>query len=73
MAMQSKKTMSLRINEEQAAALEMIARADDSTVTETVRSAIDAHIEQRRKDAAFQDRLARIVEREREVLDRLAL
>lgn len=66
------KTMSLRLDDQQAATLELMSRADDRTVTETVRKAIDAHIEERRNDAAFQERLQRYLKEEREVLDRLA-
>lgn len=66
------KAMTLRLDEERAAALEMVARADDQSVTEAVRSAIDAHIEERRRDKAFQERLARISETHRATLERLA-
>jgi predicted transcriptional regulator len=52
------KTMSLRLNDEQAATLELIARADDQSVTEAIRVAIDAHIKARRADKAFVARLA---------------
>lgn len=67
------KAMSLRLDDDQAAALEMVAKADGQTVSDAVRDAIDAHIERRRKDTAFKQRLDRIIERERAVLDRLAL
>lgn len=66
------KAMSLRLNDEQAQALEIVSRADGMTVSDTVRQAIDAHIESRRVDPEFKSRLAAIVERERAVLDRLA-
>ena len=66
------KTMSLRLEDEQAATLELMARADDRTVTETVRKAIDAHIQERRNDADFQDRLKKYMDEERSVLERLA-
>lgn len=72
MATPEKKTMSLRLDSEQAAALEMIARADSASVSDTVRCAIDQLIAERRADAAFQKRLAAIVRRERDVLARLA-
>lgn len=49
-----------------------MARAEDQTVTEAVRTAIDAHIEQRRNDTAFKKRLKARHERERELYDRLA-
>ena len=55
-----------------AATLELIARADDKTVKDTVRTAIDEHIKARRKDKAFMGRLTARHERERELFERLA-
>lgn len=66
------KTMTLRLDDERAATLELMARADDKTMTDAVRAAIDAHIEARRKDEAFMERLRKRQERERELYARLA-
>ncbi len=66
------KSMTLRLDDERAAMLELVARAEDKTVTEAVRTAIDAHIEERRKDTAFKKRLAERHELEKELYDRLA-
>jgi hypothetical protein len=66
------KTMTLRLPAKQALELETVARIDDITVSEAVREAIATHIEQRRGDLAFRDRLARFMDEEREVLERLA-
>lgn len=66
------KSMTLRLEDETAAMLELIARADDQTVTEAVRTAIDAHIEERRQDKAFKERLRRRHEEERALYERLA-
>jgi predicted transcriptional regulator len=66
------KTMTLRLDDERAAALELMARAEDKSVTDAVRTAIDAHIEARRKDKAFMERLKARHERERELYERLA-
>ena len=66
------KTMTLRLDDERAAALELMARAEDKSVTDTVRTAIDEHIEARRKDKAFMRRLKARHERERELYERLA-
>jgi len=66
------KTMTLRLTDEQAATLDLVARADDQTVTEAVRTAIDAHIEGRRRDKDFKERLRRRHEEERELYKRLA-
>jgi hypothetical protein len=66
------KSMTLRLDDERAAMLELIARADDQTVTEAVRTAIDAHIEERRKDDQFRERLRRRHQEERVLYERLA-
>ena len=66
------KTMTLRLDDERAATLELVARADDQTVTEAVRTAIDAHIEERRGDNDFKERLRRRHEEERSLYERLS-
>ena len=66
------KTMTLRLDDERAATLELMARAENKTVTDTVRAAIDEHIEARRRDKAFMGRLKARHERERELFERLA-
>jgi predicted transcriptional regulator len=66
------KTMTLRLDDERAATLELVARADDQTLTDAVREAIDKHIEARRKDKAFLERLRKRHETERELYERLA-
>lgn len=66
------KTMTLRLDEERAATLELVARADDQTLTEAVRVAIDAHIEERRHDKDFKERLRRRHEEERALYERLS-
>jgi hypothetical protein len=65
------KTMTLRLPLDQALALEAIARSDEMPVSEAVREAIDAHIEARRNDAAFRERLSKRIEQDREILERL--
>ncbi len=66
------KTMTLRLDDERAATLELVARADDQSVTEAVRVAIDAHIEERRRDKDFKERLRRRHEEERTLYERLS-
>ncbi|MEA2360695.1 MAG: hypothetical protein QOI62_3955 [Solirubrobacteraceae bacterium] len=66
------KTMTLRLDDAQAATLELIARADDQPMTEAVREAIDKHIEERRADAAFQERLTKLLDEDRKIFERLA-
>jgi predicted DNA-binding protein len=64
--------MTLRLTDEQAATLDLVARADDRTVTEVVRTAIDAHIEERRRDKDFKERLRRRHEQEQALYKRLS-
>jgi predicted transcriptional regulator len=65
-------TMSLRLGDEQARALNALAMAEETSVSEVIRDAIAELIEKRRKDADFQERLKRAVERNKEALDLLA-
>jgi hypothetical protein len=66
------KPMTVRLTEEQQAELAAVARADGTSVAEAVRTAIEDHIAARRKNKSFQERLAKIIERDRELLERLA-
>jgi predicted transcriptional regulator len=66
------KSMTLRLDDERAATLELMARAENKTVSETIRAAIDEHIEARRKDKGFMERLKARHQRERELFERLA-
>lgn len=62
----------LRLPAEQADALEAIAGIDEVSINEEIRRAIAAHIEARRQDADFRRRLQASIERNREILERLA-
>lgn len=62
----------LRLPADQAEALEAIAGIDEVSVNEEIRQAIAAHIETRRHDADFRRRLQASIERNREILERLA-
>jgi hypothetical protein len=64
--------MTVRLTDEQQADLAAVARADGTSIAETIRTAIEDHIAARRKDKSFQRRLATIIERDRELLERLA-
>jgi len=66
------KTTTIRQDIEQAAELEAVARIDGVPVSEAVRTAIADHIAARRGDPDFQDRLRRIMDEERVVLEKLA-
>lgn len=67
-----RKAMTLRLSQEQADALEAVAQADGVPVAEAVRIAINEHIERRRKDKSFQDRLRASLERNQRILEQLA-
>ena len=66
------KTMTLRLDDERAATLELVAKADNRTITDAVRAAIDAHIEDRRRDKDFVERLRQRHQQEQALYDRLA-
>jgi predicted DNA-binding protein len=66
------KAMTLRLPSETAKDLEATAKVDGVTVSEAVREAIETHIESRRKDTDFRDRLRRSIEENKELLERLA-
>ena len=64
--------MTVRLSEEQAAELEAVAQVDGVPVSEEIRDAIDAYIETRRQDKEFQRRLRESIERNQQILDKLA-
>jgi predicted transcriptional regulator len=66
------KTMSLRLDEQQARALDAAAMAQETTVSKVVRDAIDERLEQLRNDKDFQARLTDALNRNREALELLA-
>lgn len=66
------KVMTVRLSENLAAELAIVARTDDKPVSESVREAIERHIAARRADKDFQRRLKKRVEQEREIVNRLA-
>ncbi|MGN6585962.1 MAG: hypothetical protein ACTHKT_00610 [Solirubrobacterales bacterium] len=53
------------------AELGAVARADEMTVSHAVREAIDKHIAARRSDPDFQKGLKRVLQEDREILERL--
>jgi len=62
----------LRLPIDQAQELEAIAGIDEVSVNEEIRRAIEAHIEARRQDADFRKRLQDSIDRNKEILERLA-
>jgi predicted transcriptional regulator len=66
------KGSTVRLDDEQAAALEAVAEAAGVPVAEETRQAITARIVERRQDQAFRARLRRSIEDKLQILDRLA-
>jgi hypothetical protein len=66
------KNLTVRLDDELAADTEAIARAEGTSLNETVRQALVEAVERRRKDPEFRKRLTRIIEQDRELLERLA-
>lgn len=66
------KAMTLRMDDELAGDLELAARVEGVSANEMVRRAIAARIEELRNDEDFQLRLKQSIERDREILERLA-
>ncbi len=66
------KAMTLRLPVEMSTALEAIAAVDRVSVAQEIRDAVAGHIETRRHDKVFQERLRRLMDENREILARLA-
>jgi predicted transcriptional regulator len=68
--MKQAKAMTVRLPEEQAQALEMVASVENLPVSDIIRAAITSHIEMRRRDPAFQAGLKDRISQARKLLDR---
>ncbi len=66
------KSRTLRLPVDHAEALEAIAGVEGVSVNEEIQRAIATHIEARRADPDFRRRLKASIERNREILERLA-
>jgi len=62
------KAMTIRLSAEQAEALETVADVESRPVSEVIRAAITEHIDNRKKDPAFQDSLKDRLNRARRLL-----
>jgi len=65
------KVTTIRQPADQADDLEFVARVDGVPVSEAIREAIAKHIEDRRSDPAFRQRLEERMEADRTILKRL--
>ncbi len=70
--MNTRATTTVRLPGTTAEALEVVARADNQSVSEAVRQAVVEHIRMRRADPEFQESLRHLLETQHEVFDKLA-
>ena len=66
------RNMTVRLPDELAADAEALARVEGKSVNETIKDALSAAIDQRRRDPKFKKRVQQIIEEDRELLERLA-
>jgi hypothetical protein len=66
------KNLTLRLDDELAADAQALARAEGTSLNETVKTALKEAVERRRMDPKFKARVKRIIEEDRELLERLA-
>jgi len=66
------RNLTVRLDDELAADADALARAEGHSLNETVKLALREAVERRQKDPEFQQRIRRIIEADRELLERLA-
>ncbi len=66
------KATTIRIDDELKAEVDAVARADDVPASEVIRAALYRYIAERKSDPQFQARLRELLEKDREVIERLA-
>ena len=66
------KNLTVRIDHDLAAETEALARAEGVSINETVKQALRETVERRRADPGFRRRVRKIIEEDRELLERLA-
>ena len=66
------KNLTVRLDDDLAADTEALARAEGQSLNETVKSALRDAVERRRADPKFKARVKRIIEEDRELLERLS-
>ncbi len=66
------KNLTVRLNDELAADAEALARAEGKSLNETVKLALSEAVERRRLDPKFKARVRKIIDQDRELLERLA-
>ena len=66
------KNLTVRLDDELATDTEALARAEGKSLNETVKQALKEAVVRRRNDPEFKSRVRRIIEEDRELLERLA-
>jgi hypothetical protein len=66
------KGFTVRLDDDQAAELEAIAKVDGISIAEEIRQAITVQIAERREDEEFRARLRQSIQDNQKVLERLA-
>ena len=66
--MEPHKAMTIRLAADQAEELDTVAAVDGQPISEVIRAAIAGHIEQRKRDAEFQDSLRQRIQRAQRML-----
>ena len=66
------KNLTVRLDDELAADAQALARAEGTSLNETVKTALKEAVDRRRKDPKFKARVKRVIEEDRELLERLA-
>ena len=66
------KNFTVRLPDDEATDVEALARAEGLSLNETVRRALAEAVEKRRADPEFRARVQRVIEEDRELLERLA-
>ncbi len=66
------KNLTVRLDDDLAADTEALARAEGKSLNETVKLALTEAVARRRRDPKFKARVRKIIEQDRELLERLA-
>ena len=66
------KNFTVRLPDDVAADTEALARAEGKSLNETVKTALVEAVERRRNDPQFKKTLKKIIQQDRELLERLA-
>jgi hypothetical protein len=67
------KNLTIRLPDEVAADAEALARVEGTSLNEMVKQALIEAVERRRNDPKFRARLAKVIEEDRQLLERLAI